>query len=1002
MPEVRWKPESLHVFERLQILRIAATTFLAAMFMVGSARPASCAGPAAQDDPDRDMIIQSLEYYRHGDCKNAEPIFEKILLRRPKDIATRKLLGNCYLQDKKMDDAKTQFQLVLDTAPQDVEAFEGLKASMTEIQKQTLLKQSLAIQSREVTAEEFKSSHEFSDAEKLIRAHHFDEAEKILDGIVSRHPDSVPARERLAEIYSTTNRYDKAAEVYQALSERKQASPKFLLRLAQNQEWSRNFTKAAESYRLYLQEKPNDAGAQLALARMLMQGNNYPEAAKYYRIYLSKNPRDSDARMELANMLIWSGHYSEAVPEFESLQAERPGDIHVHLSLAQCFQELGEKEKALKAYQDVLDLDPGNSAALKARNDYLKYFDELPRQQAYAALERKDYDAAIKDFNQYSEKHPDDLQVILQIARVCSWDKRFSDATGYYQKYLQRAPQDFAVLRELAQMELWNKRYPEARKDYEALTRSPSATPEDYEALLQTYTWSGDLAGAQPIAEKLVQLQPTNELANQTLHTYAEQKRLAVRNHAEELAAARRYPEAVEAYRSYMATYGKDPQTELLICRLYSWGKDYGASARSYHDYLIEHPRDAQARLELANVESWAGQYGPAETDYQAVLQLNPHEVDALVGAAQVLDYQQKDPFAVRDGYLKVLRTDPGNSLAEKRIAELHPLLAPQLAFNQKDFSDSDGVFWTSNSAELTIPIPGHLKLTPFYNSGYFKQNIADLRLSAFGNGGGGRIETTGNTGVRLLGELGAVYWSEREGLGNSVFRTGRTSLYARAEASFRPDRRGTMGFTYVHKDAVYDLTTVQVLAAGIMEDAFFVTYQRPVSERVRFFTTGGFSHYTSGTLPSLLGNTQPRFSASLDYEIKPWMTLGYASRISGFTNASPIYFSPTLYQTHGLTYTLSKTLARNLYIAASGEVDYGRIGTHQMAVPIGVSASLTGASVNSIEMAVVPQLRWRLGHGITFQMDYRLSQGKGGSALNLPGTLYRTHGGELSLVKVF
>ena len=234
----------------------------------------------AQDDPNHDLIVQSLDSYRHGDCKTAEPLFDKILVRRPKDISTRKLLGNCYLQDKKMDEAKAQFQLVLDTAPQDVEAFEGLKKSMGEIQKQTLLKQSLAIQSRAVTAEEFKSSHEFTDAEKLIRARRFDEAEKILVGIVTRHPDSVPARERLAEIYSTTSRFGKAAELYQTLVDRKNSSPTFILRLAQNLEWDRNFGKAAQNYRLYLQKKPNDSGAELALARLLMQGGNYPEAAK--------------------------------------------------------------------------------------------------------------------------------------------------------------------------------------------------------------------------------------------------------------------------------------------------------------------------------------------------------------------------------------------------------------------------------------------------------------------------------------------------------------------------------------------------------------------------------------------------------------------------------------------------------------------------------------------------------------------------------------------------
>ena len=957
---------------------------------------------AALDFTDRDLVIRSLEFYRHGNCNDAEPLFEQILLHQPKDIATRKLLGNCMLQDKKMDEARIQFQLVLDTAPQDVEASQGLKASMTEIQKQTLLKQSLAIQSRAVTAEEFQSSHEFTDAEKLIKAHHSAEAETILEGIVKRHPDSVPARQRLAEVYSSTKRFDQAAEMYQRLTEMKKSSPEFLLRLAQNLEWGKNYPKAAQTYRLYLGKKPNDPAALLELARILMQGGNYTEAAKSYRIYLAKKPRDNDTRMVLANMLIWSGHYAEAVPEFERLQQSRPTDLHIRLSLAQCYQQLAEKEKALKAYQDVLNLDPANPAALKARNEYLKYFDELPRQKAYAALERNDFDTAIPYFIQYSKAHPDNPQILLQIARVSSWAKRFPDAERYYQEYLQSTPGDTAVLRELAQMELWNKKYPQARKYYELLTHSPSAKPEDYESLLQTYTWNGDVAGAQPIAQKLIQIDPSNELARQTLHTFAEQTRLAARTQAEELAAARRYPEAIEAYRRYMDAYGKDPKIELLIARLYSWGKDYTASARAFRDFLSLHPQDEQARLELANVENWSGHYSSAENDYRAVLQQNPHDVDALVGVAQVLDYQQKDPFAVRDSYLKVLRADPRNTNAEKRLDEIHPLVAPDLNYSQNVFSDSDGVFRTVNSLEVTFPFHRRVRLTPFYNFGYFHQDLADMRLTTFGNGAGGRIEVAGSNSMTLLAELSGVNWSESEKVGSSLFQTNRTSLNARAEASFRPDRRGTLGLSYLHKDAVYDLTGVLTLAAGIMEDSAFVSYQRPLSERVRFWTTAGVSHYTSGTLPSQFSNTQPRLSARLDYSPRSWVTVGYSMRASGFTNASPIYFSPTLYQTHGLAYTLSKNITRNLFVSADGEFDYGRIGTHRSAVPIGVSTSLTGSSVNTFELALVPRLKWRLPHRITLQLGYRFSQGKGGSALNLPGSLYRTEGGELSLMKIF
>jgi tetratricopeptide (TPR) repeat protein len=961
---------------------------------------------AALPPSDRDLVIQALDDYRHGNCQDAEPLFEKILLDQPKDIATRKLLANCYLQDKKMDEAKVQFQLVLEVAPQDMEAFQGLKASMTEIQNKTLLKQKLALESRAVTAEEYRSSHEMEEAEKLLKAHQLAAAEKILDGIVSRHPNSVPACEHLAEIYSTTRRFDKAALMYEGLAK---YSPQFLLRAAENLEWGKNYSEAADYYRFYLQKNPNSSSALMAMARISMQNQDYIEGAHYYRLYLEKNPQDNEARLVLAEMLMWSGHYNEAALEFERLIAARPKDPSLRLSLAQCYQQLEQKDKALDAYQQVLDLDPSNPAALKARSEYLHYFDELPRQQAYAALGRNDLDGAVRYFIQYSEKHPENTEMLLQIARVYSWAKHYPEAEKYYEAYLQLDPRNAEIMRELASLEMGNKQYTEARRQYELLTQGPQARPEDYEALLHAYTWSGDLEGAQPVAQKVLQLEPKNADALQVLsdleerkRVLAEQKRLGERTHAEELAEARRYPEAVAAYRQYMADYGHDQQMELLIPRLYSWGKDYAESEKSYRSYLAEYPNDSLARLELANVENWAGNYQAAESDYRAVLQQDPHQVDALVGIAQVVDYEQKDPFEVRDEFVRALQADPKNAIAEKRLAEMRPLVDPSLTFNEDAFADTDGVFRTVSSVEVSFPLPGRVKLTPFYNFGYFHQDVSSLDLRDYGEGGGARIEVSRASGLSFLAELGGVYWTESEKIGTSRFQTNRESFYARGEASYRLPRNSTLGFSYVHKDAVYDLTTIQALAAGIMEDTAMVTYQRPLSERFQLWATSGFSHFTPGTLTSQYSNTEFRFSASLNYQLKPWVSLGYATRISGFSSASPIYFSPPLYQTHGLDYKLSKQVFRNFYISADGEFDYGRIGTHQLAVPIGVSSTVNGVSVNSFEMAAVPGLKWRLPHAVTVQAGLRLTQGLGGSSTHGPSTLYRTGGGQLNVVKVF
>ena len=77
-----------------RVLRLVTLAGLAASVLLTIS---FCTTVFAQVPSDRDIVIRSLKYYRHGDCTNAGPLFEKILLHQPKDIATRKLMGNCTL-----------------------------------------------------------------------------------------------------------------------------------------------------------------------------------------------------------------------------------------------------------------------------------------------------------------------------------------------------------------------------------------------------------------------------------------------------------------------------------------------------------------------------------------------------------------------------------------------------------------------------------------------------------------------------------------------------------------------------------------------------------------------------------------------------------------------------------------------------------------------------------------------------------------------------------------
>ena len=931
------------------------------------APPAGAQAPAADES---DLISRSVDLYRQGNCKEAMPIFEKILEGSPKNTAIGKLLGQCLLKERRMDEARAQFEKVLEISPKDVAALEGLRAAVTELQKTEQVRQSLAIESRALTQEELKAKTQFDRAGELIAAGRFPEAEAILDSIIQRYPESPTARQRRAEIYSTTNRFEAAAAEYRWLSQRPGAQPAYLKRMAQNLEWD----------------------------------GKLGEAESAYREYLGKKPDDLTARMSLGEILTWAGRFREAIPEFEAVLAGMPNNLRAQLALAMCYEQTDNFDKALEAYEKALAIDPESPQAQQARDRAAKFLDEMPRQQAYAAIERGDLDAAARLFIRYLEKHPDSQETVLQIARVYVWAEKFAEARPYFETYLERQPGENGVRRELARIEMWTQNYPAARRHYQTLVVGLDAARSDYESLIRAHMWDGDLAGAQPHAERLAKLDPDNAVARAALTEYAEQKRFQARNRADELAAAGRFVDAAQAYREYMASYGSDRDTELLVCRLYSWAKEYQAAAGCYRTYLGSGEPDTTARLELATIENWAGNYFSAESEYRTVLVEEPRNPTALLGLAQVLDYRGDDPIKVHNAFEQVLEAQPENTLAQQRVRTLRPQVSPTLDFLNDTFTDSDGLYWSRNAIEATFTLPGRVKVTPFYSAVYFRQrrcvqsagefsppnpivngcvssanpsiNSLNARMRAlagsmWGTGGGVRVTITPNARWFWMGEIGALHYD-----------SGNDTLNVKTELYYRIGNEHMVGVHYIRRDAIHDLWTVPTLAAGIVGDTVLLSYQVPLSPRWLFWAQAGFTHYSGGIDNAFPTNTQGRAAARLLFRPHSSIKMGYAMRLTGFDRASPLHFSPSTYQTHGFVFNLDHPVTESFRFIMEDEIAYSRID-----------------GLANMEFSFAPSFNWDINQYFSLRFGYRFARGQN-SGFNVDD--YQTQGGMIRLLIVF
>ncbi len=128
----------------------------------------------------------------------------------------------------------------------------------------------------------------------------------------------------------------------------------------------------AESYLLALwQRTPQDASINLALARVAARRGDVEGATRYYHNAMygvwNSDPDGNRnlARIELIHFLLHRNARTQADSEMMALVAALPPDNpNAHLQVAQLFAQAQDYDGALAQYEQVLRIDPSNSAAL--------------------------------------------------------------------------------------------------------------------------------------------------------------------------------------------------------------------------------------------------------------------------------------------------------------------------------------------------------------------------------------------------------------------------------------------------------------------------------------------------------------------------------------------------------------------------------------------------------------------------------------------------------------
>ncbi len=231
---------------------------------------------------------------------------------------------------------------------------------------------------------------------------------------------------------------------------------------------------AAEAFEVAVTRKPPRAdylNVARELGRLYQRAGRVDDALRIWNTLEKDFPGDDSVRQRIASTLAEEGDLRGALARYEALakSAKAENDrVSYALEVANLRSQLGGKQQATEELDAILGkLRPGS---------YL--YDEARRRVERIFLSSGDYVGLTEYYQRWIKNHPDDLNVMLRLARTLSLQGRSAEAIEQFQAAIQRAPGDPSPRLALIDAYLADNRFADAAKQFEPLVASGESNPD--------------------------------------------------------------------------------------------------------------------------------------------------------------------------------------------------------------------------------------------------------------------------------------------------------------------------------------------------------------------------------------------------------------------------------------------------------------------------------------------------------------------------------------------
>jgi tetratricopeptide (TPR) repeat protein len=457
-----------------------------------------------ENRPGFHLALGSLAY-RQKKRAEAEVFFKEAVRLGPDLPIAHSMLGNLYAAQEKTAAAESAYKVAFDLSP-------------------------------------VRSSRRFDYIDLKVRNGEPAIAKKLLEDIVQKAPDNLPALNRLTELTLAERKYGETSALLRKVFTRDPQNfeamlTQGLLHLAQA-----DTPKAITHFERMNGLFPTVPKVRYHLALAFLGTNNITEAVGHLNQAIRQDPEYTDAIVLLAEINTRKGDSSTAIALLSDLIRKRPSHPEAHLLLASSYRMRNNLEEALAVYTRLAEMYPKNA--------------QVPLLMGGVLLQQNQTNQARLAFDKALQLAPDYLPALEQLITLDLLQRQFAVALGRIQKQLERNP-----------------------------TR-----PEPYILLAKAYYEQGQTNNVEKELLRALELDPTQR------EPYVLLARLYVQR--------KEHPQAIERLKRVIARDPRDVAALMLLGMIHNQLKDFTAAREMYEHVLAVNPRFSPALNNLAYLYS--------------------------------------------------------------------------------------------------------------------------------------------------------------------------------------------------------------------------------------------------------------------------------------------------------------------------------------------------------------------------------------------------------------